>query len=85
MNKMFEMYIDDGQDIIKAARIGKSAADIKKRYSGNGEFVKVADVTEDYPINEYKVMDALAAAGFGEAEQEAIRHLLRTGYANTTE
>ena len=82
MNKMYEMIIDCGDQVIKVNRPGKSAADVKKRYSGNGEYIKVTDVTEDYPIDAYKVMSALAAAGFGETEQEAIRHFIRAGYTN---
>ena len=82
MNKMYEMIIDCGDQVIKVNRLGKSAADVKKRYSGNGEYIKVTDVTEDYPIDAHKVMRALAAAGFGEVEQEAVRHLLLTGYTN---
>lgn len=85
MNKMFEMIIDDGTQVFKVQRIGKSPADIKKRYGGNGEFVRVQDVTEHFPISEEKVCKALEAAHFGDAEVEAIRRLLRNGYSNVIE
>ena len=83
MHKMFEMVIDDGKDVFKVTRMAESQEDIEKRYGGNGEFVRIKDVTDDYPISEYKLHTALSAAGFGEAERESIVSLLRQEYSNT--
>ncbi len=83
--KMFEMIIDDGQHVFKAARIGKTKTNIMDEYSGNGKFIRVKEVTDDYPISIYKVIEALKDAHFGNTEQEAIAHLLRTEYGNAVE
>ena len=81
--KMFEMIIDDGRDVFKVTRMGKDQKDMEERYGGNGEFVRVLDVTENFPISEDKLHAALTGAGFGEAERESIVSLLRREYKNT--
>ena len=80
--RMYEAIIDDGEQVFKASRIALDENDLKSRYGGNGEFVRITDVTEDFPISENTVRSALEAAGFGEAEREAVVSLLISGYAN---
>ena len=79
--KMYTMIIDDGKDVYKVSRIAKNLKSLKNEYSGNGEFVKITDTTEQYPISELKVIEALKNAGFGEVEIEAVRTLL-SNYVN---
>ena len=79
-NKMFEMVISDGKNVFKVNRIGTSKQDVMNRYSGNGEFVRVKDITDDYPISEESLRTALGC--FGETEQEAVLSLLRNHYEN---
>lgn len=81
--KMFEMVVDCGEDhIIRVYRAGTSKKQVMQQYSGNGEYLKVAEVTEDFGISLTKVWAALEKAGFGEAEQYAIRDCIANGYAN---
>jgi len=79
-NKMFEMIIDAGDKVYKAHAIGINKKDIMERYSGNGEFVTIKDVTEDFPISEECVCTALR--GFEKPEVEAVISLLHTYYEN---
>ena len=85
MMKMYEMIIDDGVDIHKICRLGKSQKDIMARFSGNGEFLRVREVTEDFSINVYSIMAALKDGGFGVTECELVRDCLTACYSNCVE
>ena len=80
--KMYEMIIDDGKDVYKFCRIGENQEDVMTRFSNNGEFVRVREVTEDFPINSAAVFFALKDKGFGDVECNAVWDLLTRGYAN---
>ena len=80
--RMYEAIIDAGDQVFKVNRIARDEKDFKSRYGGNGEFVRILDVTEDFPISIDNVKIALEMERFGEAEVEAIVHLLSSGYAN---
>jgi hypothetical protein len=79
--RMYEMVIKDGENAYVVNRIALNEEDIKRRYGGNGEFVRIQDVTEEFPISEKGLRNALAVK-FGDTEVEAIVHLLISGYAN---
>lgn len=83
MYRMYEMIIDDGQQVFKAVRCGYTDADVVMRYGGNGEIVRIKDVTEDFPISERCVSDALKS--FGDAERETVLQCLRKLYVNTVD
>lgn len=70
--KKYMVYMDDGENLMKLAIPAESVKSAKKYVNGNGEVIKVADVTEDYPINANKVHEALKNAGFGETEIDFI-------------
>jgi len=80
-HRMFEVIMDAGDHVFKTSRIALDEKDFESVYGGNGEIVRIRDVTEDYPISEYALRRALEGK-FGEAETEAIVHLLISGYAN---
>ena len=77
---MLSMIINDGEKVFKVCRGAKSVAALKKEYGGNGEFVRVKDVTEAFPISEEHLRVALR--GWGEEERELIVGLLRNNYEN---
>lgn len=83
--KMYEMILDDGQNIIKVVCPALSVKDLKKQYSGNGEFVRIKEVTENYPLSITNIMISLREAGYGEIEREAIARIIRDEYENTIE
>ena len=73
-------YLDDGESVIKVDVPANNAAGVKRYVAGNGEIVKIKDVTEEYPISSSKVKLALEQAGFGETEKWMIvRALELTG------
>jgi len=81
MHRMFEVIVDGGEHVFKTSRIARDEKDFRSVYGGNGEIVRIKDVTEDFPISENALRNALASK-FGEAETEAIVYLLISGYAN---
>jgi len=82
-HQMYEAIVDAGDHVFKVNRIARDEEDFKSIYGGNGELVRLRNVTEDFPISENAVRTALVTAGFGEAEVEAVVHLLWNGYSNT--
>lgn len=70
--KKYIVYIDDGASVSKLAIPSESVKAVKKYVQGNGEVIKVTDVTEDYPISAVKVAEALKVANFGEPEIDFI-------------
>jgi len=79
---MFEAIIDAGDSAFKVNRLARDEQDFNSMYGGNGEIVRLRDVTEDFPISENSLRSALESANFGEAEIQAMVHLLTSGYAN---
>jgi len=70
--KKYMVYMDDGANLMKLAIPADSVKAAKKYVNGNGEVIKVADVTEDYPINANKIAEALKNAEFDEIEIDFI-------------
>jgi len=80
-NRMYEMIIDGGDDnVFKVRRIGMSKKDVMETYSGNGDYISVKDVTDDYPINTDYLYAELK--NFGEVERNAIVRLVQNYYSN---
>lgn len=76
--KKYMVYVDDGEILMKLAIPAKSAKAAKEYASGNGEIIKVSDVTEDYPIDAAKVANALKMGNFGQTEIDFIIRTLIT-------
>lgn len=83
--KMYEMIIDDGDNVYKVTRAAKGLNDLKARYGGNGEFVRIKDVTNSVSISCNRLHAALNAAGFSESERESIVSIIDENYANMEE
>lgn len=78
--KKYIAYLDDGECVIKVAVPANNAAGVKRYVAGNGEIIKVKDVTDECPISSAKVKLALEQSGFGETEKWLIvRALELTG------
>ena len=43
--KAFEMIIEDGERVFKCVRPAKDINQVKQIYGGNGDFVRIKDVT----------------------------------------
>mgnify|MGYP000880604981 CR=1 FL=1 len=49
--KIYEVILEGGNDVFKTLIPAKSTKDVKKQVQGNGEIVKIKDVTYKYPIS----------------------------------
>lgn len=70
--KKFMVYMDDGRDAFRVAIPAENEKKAREYVMGNGEIVAVKNITEDFPIDAYKVEQALKAASFGQTEIELI-------------
>lgn len=70
--KVFECIIDDGQNIFKTIIPSTNRRTLLAEWNGNGEFVKIKEVTQDYPISIDKVIEALEYANFVTVERQII-------------
>ncbi|MCL2198161.1 MAG: hypothetical protein FWB80_04480 [Defluviitaleaceae bacterium] len=79
MTKMYEyIYTMDGSAGLEYV-VGKSEKDVCQRY--DGEAVRVKDVTQEFPISESAIEEALKVR-FGNAEINAVLSIMRRNYAN---
>lgn len=89
MYKIFKVYMADydrmtGEDIAFVVTVPAVSEDAARDYvAGNGDVVAVKNVTQDYPIDIGKVVDALKVAGFGKCEQDIIQRVLADVLENT--
>lgn len=72
----YEVIIDDGQSVFKAYVPGLSEKDVTAKWSGNGEIVRIKDVSAEYLPDAARVRDDLAKMGYGAAEQDFIYRIL---------
>lgn len=73
------MIIEDGENVFKAVRPANNIKELKSIYGGNGDFVRIKDVTTDYPIDtDYlrRVLTGREFGHFGEAETDIICALI---------
>lgn len=71
MRKFF-VYMDDERNVFKLAIPAKNEKAAKDYVAGNGEIIKIKDVTEEWPISLDKINLALRKAEFGEIEIDFI-------------
>ena len=77
---IYNVYIDDSEAVYKVVTPAENEEEARARWQGNGEIVTVKEI--ECPINIEFVHQALAAAGFGQTEQDVItRTLTLTGIA----
>lgn len=72
--KLFECIIDAHDHVFKTLAASKNKTELLKVHGGNGDFVKIQDVTKDY-LNEKtldKLDDDLMRMQWGEAERKII-------------
>lgn len=76
--KLYEVIIDNGEDVYKEYGCAKNKKEFAKRYSGNGEFVRLTDVTNKYlNFDSVSVLDkCLKETGWGKAERTILCELL---------
>ena len=82
--KLFEMIIKDGENAYVITRPAKDLKHLKSMYSGNGEFVRIKDVTEEWKDRLLLSADGidtmqrtLKLAGYEQMERDIIVSLLQ--------
>lgn len=76
--KLFECIIDDGTDVYKSLCTAKSKKELLDIYGGNGDFIKIKDITNKYfdETSAEELRNDLKKAGWGEGETRLIVALL---------
>ena len=76
--KLFECIIDDGTDVYKSLCTAKSKKELLDVYGGNGDFIKIKDITNEYfgETSAEELRNDLKKAGWGEGETRLIVALL---------
>lgn len=76
--KLFECIVDDGKDVFKTLTAAKSRKALLDEYGGNGDFIRIKDVTAEYFTEQsVDLLDEhLLRMGWGEGERKIICALL---------
>lgn len=76
--KLFECIIDDGKDVYKSLCTAKSKKELLNAYGGNGDFIKIKDITNEYfdETSAEELRNDLIKTGWGEGETKLIVALL---------
>lgn len=74
--KKYLVYLDDSTDCFKVAVPANDEKAARKYVEGNGEIIAVKDISDDYPIDLNKVVQALRSAQFGQIEIDLITRCL---------
>lgn len=80
--RAYEAIIDDGQDVYKVTRCVESEEVFREIYGGNGEIVRIKDITDETPIGLGRLEQVLIAGGFGRQETAIIVSIVRDTYPN---
>lgn len=81
--RMYEVIMKetDGTHVYTHYGIYESVAKVKAAAKGNGEIIRIKDVTNDYPLSNHKLFLALKDS-FGTIEANAIYNFLNDNYSN---
>ena len=82
MFRAYEIIMEDRDSVYKVVVPATNEKEAAKYVEGNGDVVRVKEITDDYPISTEKVVEALKAASFGKVEIDLITRLVLE-YRNT--
>ena len=83
--KVFEVIVDDGKEVFKSVCSAKSKRALRKIYGGNGDFIKVTDITNtvDYASLRKRIDNLLAnCEDFNKAEKSLVSEIIEQEYMN---
>ncbi len=83
--RMYEVIMKEtgGSHVYIHYGIYKNVAQVRASAAGNGEIIRIKDVTNDYPLSNHKLFLALKDS-FGTIEANAICNFLNDNYSNMT-
>lgn len=74
--RKYAVYVDDDHDVYKLYIPADNEDKAISYCDGNGKIVAVRDITDEYPIDLFKVSVALKNAHFGQPEIDLISRCL---------
>ena len=83
MIKAYKVIWEDRDDVYKDYIPAESEEQAAEFVRGNGDVIKVTEVTDDFPLSTGSVGDALLARGFGRAETDLITRMIGSFYKNS--
>ena len=83
MNQIYKVYLEDRINTYSAIIPAKSKKEVIEYCQGNGEIIKIKDITNDTPISVSSVYDALTSANFGQDEIDIVCRLIQNNLKNT--
>lgn len=81
-NRAFEAVFETTDGAFKLTRPAENARQFKNIFQGNGEMIKLTDVTEETPISLSHLEKTLKRAEYGRREIEIIIALIQYNYEN---
>ena len=83
--KMYEIIFDAGNDgVYKHFGIYQNEKAAREATMGNGDVVRVKDVTKEFPLSREKIYSALINGNFDQIEPNIISSFLARVYENAT-
>lgn len=84
--KLYHVYVDDGEQVFKTYAAAKNKKALLERDGGNGDFIKIEDVTMDHLCegSAERLFDDLLRCCWGRAEATLIAELVRDHLAHRT-
>ena len=83
MNRAFEAVFETVDGAFKLTRPAKDEKAFHYQFDGNGEILKLKDITEETPISLGHLEKTLQKAEYGKREIELILALVQYNYKNT--
>ena len=83
MNQIYKVYLEGRTNVYSVIIPAKSKKEAIEYCRGNGEVVKIKDITNDTPISVSSICDALTNANFGQDEIDIICRLIQNNLKNT--
>ena len=80
--KLYKAIFETETDAFKVYRTAKNEKAFKEQYGGNGEIIKLEDVTSDYPLSLKTIEEALTISRFGQIEKDLILSIIQNNYEN---
>ena len=83
--KLFECIVDDGKNVFKTLTAAKNRKALIDEYGGNGDFIRIKDITADYfTAQSVDLLDNhLMRMGWGREERKIICALLEAHLRET--
>lgn len=80
--KVFRCVIDDGDNAYVIKTVAKDEKELLNVYGGNGEFLKIEDVTESHQVDVLQLENDLKTIGYSNVAIGIITSVLKESQEN---